>query len=230
MIDWHSHVLPQMDDGSRSLEESLKMLSALSEQGISSVVATPHFYANEDSVESFLKRRAESFENLSACLTDAHPRVLRGAEVEYYSGIAKLKDLRLLAIEKTNLLLLEMPISKWSDTMANEIVELSAVRGFTIVIAHVERCLSLQSKAVLNKLLSNGILMQVNASFFRGFLDGRKAIGLLKSGVVHFIGSDCHNTTSRPPRIDTAYALIRKKLGESFIRQMNSYGHKLLGD
>ena len=217
-----------MDDGSRSLEESLRMLSALKEQGISTVVATPHFYANEGSVENFLQRRSESISCLSKCLTEMHPQVLCGAEVAYYPGIAKLKDLKTLTIENTDLLLLEMPVSKWTDTIVNEIIELSVVRGVKIVLAHVERYISLQSKTVLNKILSSGILMQMNASFFRGFFDGHKAISLIKSGRVHFVGSDCHNMTSRKPRISMAYELIRKKCGESFIRQMNSYGHQLL--
>ena len=230
MIDWHSHVLPDMDDGSRSLEESLAMLSALKEQGISAVVATPHFYANDDSVESFLDRRSESYSKLWGSLSEEYPRVLCGAEVAYYPGIARLKDLRRLTIGNTNLLLLEMPISRWSDATVNEIIELSAARGVSVVLAHVERCITLQSRAVVNRLIRNGILMQVNASFFAGFFTGRKALRLIRSGVVHFVGSDCHNMTSRPPRISTAYELIRKKLGDSFISQMNRYGHRVLGD
>ena len=153
-----------------------------------------------------------------------------GAEVAYYPGRARLKDLRRLTIGNTNLLLLEMPISRWSDATVNEIIELSAARGVSVVLAHVERCITLQSRAVVNRLIRNGILMQVNASFFAGFFTGRTALRLIRSGVVHFVGSDCHNMTSRPPRIGTAYELIRKKLGDSFISQMNRYGHRVLED
>ena len=66
MIDWHSHVLPQLDDGSRSLEESVAMLEALKCQGVDTVIATPHFYANEESVEAFLERRKKSHDLLSS--------------------------------------------------------------------------------------------------------------------------------------------------------------------
>ena len=228
MIDWHSHVLPKMDDGSHSVEESLLMLSALKEQGISFVVATPHFYANDDSIDSFLERRDGSYAMLSESLTDAHPRVVCGAEVAYYPGIAKLKDLRRLTIENTNLLLLEMPIARWSETTVGEIVELSATRGVTVVLAHIERCMALQNKGVLKRLLRSGVLMQVNASFFEGFFAGRRALGLLKTGSVHFVGSDCHNMTSRAPHISTAYDAIKKRLGQSFVRQMNEHGHRIL--
>ena len=60
MIDWHSHILPKIDDGSRSLEETLELLKMLKSQGINTVIATPHFYADDESVESFLSRRQVS--------------------------------------------------------------------------------------------------------------------------------------------------------------------------
>ena len=228
MIDWHSHVLPNMDDGSSSVEESLTMLKSLFSQGVSAVVATPHFYANDDSVESFLERRDGSYARLSAVLTDEHPHIFCGAEVAYSPGIAKLKELKRLTVENTNLLLLEMPMARWTDATVNEIIEISATRAVTVVLAHIERYMTFQTKSALNKLLRNGILMQMNASCFSGFFGSRKAIGLLKSGVVHFIGSDCHNATTRAPHIDTAYCLIRKKLGEDFLRRMSDYGHFIL--
>lgn len=74
MIDFHTHILPKTDDGSRSTDESVKMLLALKEQGIDAVAATPHFYANDESVEDFLKRRQASFEALKAPLPTECPR------------------------------------------------------------------------------------------------------------------------------------------------------------
>ena len=65
MIDFHSHFLPGMDDGSRSVSESINMLKALEKQNIDIVVATPHFYLDMNSVSSFLKRREEFHEKLS---------------------------------------------------------------------------------------------------------------------------------------------------------------------
>ena len=60
MIDFHTHILPRMDDGSRSVEESLEMLDSMRQQGVKTVFATPHFYANDESVDSFLERREAS--------------------------------------------------------------------------------------------------------------------------------------------------------------------------
>ncbi len=229
MIDWHSHILPAMDDGSRCIEESIEMLNLLVEQGVSCVIATPHFLANEESVESFLQRRRASYDTLMQAVNSNHPTVLCGAEVKYYAGISKMENLKALTIEGTNILLLEMPMIKWTEYTIKELIELSRMRGLTVVLAHIERYLSLQEKGTFERLSENGLLMQTNASFYVGFFNKHKALRLLEEGIVQFIGSDCHNLTSRAPNLTPAYELIEKKLGEHFVSQMNEFGHYALG-
>lgn len=228
MIDWHSHILPAMDDGSKSVAMSLEMLASLKKQGIGCVIATPHFYADINSLEDFLNRRQKSFNTLSPELTEELPLVICGAEVKYYPGISHMQGIEKLTIGKTKLLLLEMPMSKWSDYEVNEVIELSGIHGLTVVLAHIDRYMSLQSAAVFDKLCESGILMQVNASFFSGFMNKRKALRWLDEGRVHFIGSDCHNTTSRPPNIEFAYDIIARKFGEDFLKAMTGYGYRML--
>lgn len=229
MIDWHSHILPDMDDGSRCVEESIEMLDMLSQQGVSCVVATPHFLANEESVESFLQRRRASYDTLMQAVHKDHPAVLCGAEVKYYFGISKLESLNALAIEGTNILLLEMPMIKWTEYTVKELIELAGTRGLTVVLAHIERYLSLQDRGTFERLRENGLLMQTNASFYTGFFNKQKALRLLGAGIVQFIGSDCHNLTSRAPNLVPAYEFIEKKLGGYFLSQMNEFGHRALG-
>ena len=228
MIDWHSHVLPQLDDGSRSLEESVAMLEALKSQGVDTVIATPHFYANEESVEAFLERRKKSHDLLSSEMKSDDVRVVCGAEVKYYPGISRMEELNKLSVENTNLLLLEMPFAKWTDYTIGELAEISNMRGLKIALAHVERYNALRDKRLAGKLVENGILFQSNASFFIRFGTKLKAIKLLGSGWIHFVGSDCHNMTSRPPKLDLAYKAIKKKLGEEFLTQMSEYGYQAL--
>lgn len=228
MIDWHSHVLPKMDDGSRSIEESISMLDFLSEQGVSIVIATPHFDADDESVDIFLERRAHAYQSLAPHLKPEHPRVFCGAEVKYYPGIAKMKDLSRLTMEGTNILLLEMPMAKWSDYMVKELVELAGTRGLTIVMAHIERYIGMQKRGVVDWLCANGIWMQVNATFFERIRTRRQAMRLLGRGVIRVIGSDCHNLTSRPPRLRTAYDLIQKRWGEDVVHQIHGVGHRAL--
>ena len=229
MIDWHTHVLPEMDDGSHSVEESIRMLQTSGAQGVSYVIATPHFLANEESVDAFLQRRHASYASLQALADPTLPRVLCGAEVKYYPGISKLEELGRLTVEGTSILLLEMPMVKWTEYTVKELIELAGTRGLTVVLAHIERYWALQDKKTFTRLRENGLLMQVNASFFDRFGCRRRAFSLLQSGLIQFIGSDCHNMTSRAPHLACAYERIAKKLGEDFASQMIEYSHNALG-
>ena len=228
MIDWHSHILPGMDDGSRDVAESMAMLEMEAAQGIRTVVATPHFYANDESLESFLDRRSAAFAALKAQLPKDAPEVVLGAEVRYYQGISRMEDMKALRIGGSRLLLLEMPMITWTEYMIRELIELSARSGIRLVLAHVERYFGLQKRELWKRLADHGILMQVNASFLTTFASKRKAISLLKEGSVRFVGSDCHNITTRSPQMGKALELIQKKLGPEFVSQMNEYGYALL--
>lgn len=228
MIDWHSHVLPQMDDGSKSVEESLKLLKMFSAQGVNTVIATPHFYANDESLEKFLERRRESYERLSEALPEDAPKILLGAEVCYYPGVSRLEGLSKLCIEGTHLLLLEMPFEKWTEHTLKEVKELAMQGRLTVILAHIERYIDEQGERVFEELQNYGVLMQVNSSFFNRSATKRKALKLLANGGIQLIGSDTHNVSLRPPTLDTAYNTIEKKFGKELIYEINGYGHFLL--
>ena len=214
MVDFHSHILPSIDDGSDSVEESLKMLDMLREQGVSAVVATPHFDANSASIERFLDNRKQSYASLSGAVDEGCPKVYLGAEVLYYSGIARWENLESLCIEGTRVLLLEMPLSRWTTSVVREVLAISNTKGITVVLAHIERYLKLQKPGVIEELLNNGIYMQVNASFFVERRTRRKALKMLRNRQIHVLGSDCHGSVVRPPKIGEAGEAIHKKLGE----------------
>ncbi len=228
MIDFHSHVLPGIDDGSRDLDESIALLKMLRDQRISTVVATPHFYAEHVSVDDFLRRRDRAYDALEAVREEGMPSIIRGAEVRYYTGISRMEDLPRLCIENTDMLLLEMPSLKWTDYILGELVSISSRGDMTLVIAHMDRYMEYQSSKVLDGLYNSGILIQCNASMFSGFSSKRKALSMLKNGEMHFIGSDCHNLTSRAPHIGEAYDLVEKKLGSDFLRHFTAFGNKML--
>ena len=229
MIDWHCHILPQMDDGSSDVAESISLLQMQAEQGVRTVVATPHFYANDESVESFLARREEAYGNLKEALTKELPEVILGTEVHYYRGISRMLNLKDLCIQNSKILLLEMPMGRWSEDMILELIEMSSMSGFRLVLAHIDRYWSLQKAKVWKRLYECGILMQVNASIFGAFSTKRKAISLLRDGGIHFIGTDCHNTTTRKPDIKVAFDLIVKKMGNDYLFQMNEFGYSMFG-
>lgn len=228
MIDFHSHILPRMDDGSQSVEESIALLRLLAEQGIKKVVATPHFYVNDESAAAFLERRKAAYEKLKAAYSSDLPALVLGAEVRYYQGISRMENLNALCIEGTNLLLLEMSASRWTDYTLRELYELSRRGNLRIILAHVERYLGLQSRAVREQLEQSDILMQVNADLFTSFASRRKALKLLGEQSIHLIGSDCHGLEYRPPQIGEAIRHIQKKFGEDFLKDYAAFEEHLL--
>ena len=227
MIDFHSHILPGVDDGSASVEESLKLLSLLAEQGVDTVVATPHYYPDRRSSSDFLKRRAEAYEKLSECDLSGLPRILLGAVVKYYDSISRHADLELLCAGESRVLLLEMPFCRWSEITVKEVEKLALSRRVKVVLAHIERYLAFQTPETWERLLECGVLTQVNASFFIGFKK-RKALNMLGSGMIHVIGSDCHNLTSRQPQIGRAAEAISKRYGAECLDYISEFTRDLL--
>ena len=226
--DWHSHILPNVDDGSRDVAESLRLLEMLAEQGVGKVIATPHFIADNESVSAFIKRRNDSYNRLKEVANKGMPEIVLGAEGAYYSGISRLSNLKELCIDRTGLLLLEMPFSVWKEYTLKEVVEIATAKNIVVILAHIERYLKLQPYKTLEQIMEIGVLMQVNASYFAELRTRRKALSLLKKGGIQFLGSDCHNLTSRAPKLGTAYEVIKNKFGEDFVWQMNEYGNSLL--
>lgn len=214
MIDFHCHALPGMDDGSRSVDESAAMLTELARQGVDTVALTSHFYANENRPERFLERRAASFEKLQSVLTEDMPRVFLGAEVYYFRGISHMAGLETLRLENSGVLLLEMPFDTWSEGTVREVIDLCRDGRFVVMMAHIERYLKLQKRDVWDRLLEEGAVMQVNASFFRPGLHQGKAMRMAREGRIHVLGTDCHNMDSRRPNMDEAVAQLNRRLGQ----------------
>lgn len=225
MVDFHSHILPQMDDGSRSIQESLEMLRMSAEQGIQVMAATSHFYAEENTVERFLERRETAWKALSEKMEPGMPKVLLGAEVYYFEGMQRVESLSRLRIEGTNLLLLEMPFSPWSDRMVAEIMAVNRLPDTKVALAHIDRYLRFQKAAVWDTLLENGVLMQVNASFFFNRFSKHKALRMAKKGQIHLLGSDCHNTTSRPPQLGEAMKFLESR---NLLKDIEDLGQNLI--
>lgn len=214
MIDIHSHVLPGIDDGSRSVEMSLEMLHELSRQGVHKVIATPHFYPTRNSPERFLADRRESFERLMGSVDEECPQIVLGAEVMYFEGISRYDGLDAFKTEGTDIILLEMPFIPWTSRAVDEVVTLSHSYGVTLLMAHIERYYKYENRKVWDLFFENGILMQSNAEALLDRKLRRRTLRAIRSGMVSFIGTDCHNMSGRVPNIRPAFDEIRRSLGE----------------
>lgn len=221
MIDLHTHILPAMDDGSANPEETAALLSLLQAQGVTMVVATPHFYAHRESPEQFLQRREQCF----AKGDFSSMPVILGAEVAYFAGMGSCSALLPLQLGSNGLLLVEMPFTPWNDRIIRDICNIPGFLGLTPVLAHVDRYRKAsQFPKYCQQLLENGVLFQCNADVF-DTLSGRKwALEQLRRNCIHFLGSDCHNLTTRPPKMDMARQVIEKKLGKDFFEAFQSLG------
>ena len=228
MIDFHSHILPSIDDGSKNVKMSLQMLSAMQDQGIDTVLATSHFYATQRSPRRFLERREQAWDLLAPELPGDSPDLILGAEVLYFPGISHMAELPQLCVEGTSILLLEMPFDSWTEYCIREVRELARSGEFTVLLAHIERYYFKQPVSVWDDFLSEGVLMQSNADFFLPFRTRRKALKLLREGRIHLLGTDAHNMASRAPRMAEAVAMIQKHLGPDPLHEIDRLGERLL--
>lgn len=220
MIDFHCHVLPEVDDGSKNAAESLQMIERSVQQGITLMALTPHFYADKDTPEHFLECRARSYEKLLEAKPQNAPQFLLGAEVYYFPGMHKTQAIPQLCLQGTKYLLLEMPFSRWTKRMLDEVLGLNQSKEMDVVLAHIDRYLSMQKKGVVEYLFESGIRFQVNAESFLSWHERRKVLRMLENGYISFLGSDAHNLTDRAPCIGEAMKVIEKKLGADVAREL----------
>lgn len=233
MIDFHTHILPGVDDGSESAEISAQMLEKQWQQGIRQVVLTPHFYPDRDTPEAFLQRREEAFAKLRQALADKQdiPELILAAEVGFYPGMSQSDILKELAISGTGYILIEMPESAWTSPMYRELEALYRLQGLIPVIAHVERYLNpIWPNRILKRLEKLPVLLQANGTFFTDFKTRGLAMRLLKKGVIDLIGSDCHGITYRPPNLKQACDRIARALGKEALDRLVQNGQEIFSE
>ena len=214
MIDIHSHILPGLDDGSRSLEESVAMARMAAEAGTTDIVATPHanlqYAFDPELVERKIAELAEACEGA--------PRIHYGCDFHlHYDNLqdalanpAKyaVNHKRYVLVEVSELLMIKS---------ADEALERMRSTGMIPIITHPERNGMLQRRMdKLEAWVAEGCCLQLTAQSLRGGF-GRRARKfsweLLHRGLVHFVASDSHDAVDRPPRLDEAYRWVLEELG-----------------
>lgn len=223
MIDFHTHILPGIDDGSRDMDMTIRMLEMEQGQGVSHICATPHFYAHRRSVEFFLERRNKALAKVQEILMQRPdlPVIIPGAEVYYFHGIGWAELLPQLCLEGTNMLLLEMPFEQWDREMVDDVERILNRRGLQVVLAHVERYGRFQKdRDAWERILDMPLTIQLNGeslietgSFLRPNKEHKVSLRLLGEHENVILGSDCHNMSDRKPNLAEARAVVEKKFG-----------------
>ena len=230
MIDIHSHILPNFDDGAKDAGVSLEMLKESFRQGVDTVVSTSHCYPKEQKgIDAFIKKRADRFSELEKIMAQSDtplPGIVPGCELHLMSDISEYDGLEKLCIGDTKYILLEMPYTPWNEGVF-DIIYKTELRGFVPVIAHIDRFLY-QDKALLNSLFEFDVLYQVNADTIIDKRQRRNVDMLFETGKIHFIGSDMHNMTKRPPCLEAAKAAVIKHYGEKHWQYLEENNEILL--
>jgi len=224
MIDIHTHILPNMDDGSKSVQESYQLLNILEKQNVKLVALTSHFYPSDESIDDFLNRRDKSFKELNY---SGNLELRLGSEVHFYRGISNSEDIDKLCIQGTNILLVELPFSyAVSQSVVDEIIQLNY--NYQVVLAHVERYEI--DDEYLDYLKNNGVLFQCNASFFLDNKLSKIALKWLNKGHIDFIGSDSHDLDVRKPKYKEAIDLIENKMSKEFLENFAKKQYKIISE
>lgn len=230
IVDLHSHILPGIDDGSPDVETSLTMLHLQTEQGVGVVCATPHFYAEKNSIDRFCERRAAAFKQLEAAGAAKMPRLLLGTEIAFFSGISRCPELERLCIQGTRTLLLELPFMEWSQFQMEEVAALTLDQGYRVILVHPERfCAVAVNRERLRQLSRLPLALQVNARTLMRWSTRRLGLELFRETSCPLLASDCHNLTSRPPNLAEARKVLQQKMGEDLLAQIDKNAADVLG-
>ncbi|MGE7759122.1 tyrosine-protein phosphatase [Peribacillus sp. NPDC097895] len=222
MIDIHSHILPGIDDGAKSIEDSLEMARMAVSEGIHKVIATPHHMNGkyENRKQDIISRVAALNEVLKA---EAIPlEILPGQETRIYGEI--LRDYKLEEIVTLNdggkYLFIELPsahVPRYTEQLLSDI----QFERLTPIIVHPERNQELiENPDLLYKFVNNGTLTQVTAASVSGAFGKniqKFSMQLIESNLTHFISSDAHNITSRSFKMTEAFDVIEKKFNIDYV-------------
>lgn len=233
IVDFHTHILPGIDDGSKSVEQSIAMLKLEAEQGIHKVIATPHFYAQYDNPEHFLKKRAEAEKILRTEMArhSKLPELEIGAEVYYFNGISDSEALSELTIGQKRYILIEMPMAPWPERIFRELENIWIKQNLVPIIAHIDRYIApLRTYGIPKRLEALPVLVQANAEFFLEKATRHMAFKMLKFGRIHLLGSDCHGLESRKPNLGEAVKVISRQFGSEIMDYFVQYERDIFAE
>lgn len=212
MIDIHSHILPGIDDGAKSMESTLSMLQIAKESGTEYIFATPHYYPGI--YDNDFEKTKYMVDKINGIVTKnaIDIKVLPGQEIYIHKNtLMHYKQGLINGLNGSKYILLELPMDKLPALVLDTIYELG-ILGVRTIIAHPERYnYIIEKPSRVNRLLDEGCLFQINTGSISGIFGSKvkkTADTLLKNHICHFIASDAHSTGNRSPRMVEAYNIV----------------------
>lgn len=219
MIDTHIHLIPSVDDGAKDLDTALDMARLAVNEGIHSIIATPHYnipdYKNDFVLENYYKlieRLKEEKLELEVYL---------GNEIHLNEeGVSAIFNQRAYSLAKSDYYLIELPFHQYYPAHEELIFQLIA-KGKQVILAHIERYVSFQKDPEkLINLIRQGCYGQLTSSYLTNAKTNKRAIQLIEAGLVHIIASDGHNLSKRAPKLLDGYQSVRERFGEAIANQL----------
>ncbi len=193
VVDFHAHILPGADHGSDSIETSIKQLKLASGEGVTRIIATPHFYPHRHTLDKFLEKRAACAKALFDACDGTLPEVKLGAEVLLCPGLDKFLGLENLCLSGTKYLLLELPFSDFRSEYVDTVEKIIKL-GYKVILAHVDR----YSKENIEQLMDIGVnMLQVNAESLAKIFKPKHILDWADRGCVVALGSDIHGDDAK---------------------------------
>ena len=220
-IDMHCHIIPHVDDGARTSAQALSMIELAYQNGIRTMIATPHhevgrFDENRELIDKY-------FLKLLGLVEKKYPdfHLYLGNEIFYSYGVAdKLLNGEVYTMAGSHYVLIEFSPDDTFDYIEKSLYEIVNI-GYIPILAHVERYDNvIRSSKNVERLVEAGIYIQTNASTVagsRGWLMQRKVLKLIKNDLIHFISTDAHGDKKRTPSLAECLEVLRKKTDEDTI-------------
>lgn len=231
MIDFHSHILPNIDDGSRSIEETFNLINEAKNVGFDGIVSTSHYI--EDYYETNTPEREvwinAIYENLRAKNIDVN--LYLGNEIYLSENLIKLlEEGKASTINDTSYVLFEMPLNAEPLNLYDIVYEMLQYK-LVPILAHPERYSYVQKEPeLIEDLIQKGVLMQSNYGSILGQYGQKAQIivkKLLENNMVHFLGSDVHRQNTIYSKIPQALAEITEIIGEEKLEELSTTNPKL---
>ncbi len=210
-VDFHSHCLPGIDDGAKTVQTSHNMLKRAFEQNVGAVVATPHYKLTNELPNDFAMRRDAAFEKVAASLEKGkYPRIILGCEIMLSQHLEE-KDLSPLIIRELNAMLFEFPMTGFRPWIINEIENITFKYKITPIIAHFERYDKIPSHHLEALTSIDGVVFQFNNTALKSLSSIRRMNRLLDMGVSVVLSSDAHNDGGRCYDFDIPNKIMEKR-------------------
>jgi protein-tyrosine phosphatase len=221
IIDVHAHIIPDVDDGSRSVDESLQLIEAAYRQGIRTIIATPHYSRRHDNTRQLVAMAEQLNQRVRVDYPDFF--LYLGQETYYHEELPdRLLQGKALTMAGSRYVLVEFdPGTSW-QTLQRGIRQLGAA-GYFPVLAHMERYVCLREDNRVDELLSLGCKLQMNYDSLAGHwyqAEPRWCRRQIREGKIHLLGTDMHRIDFRPPNIEPALRWMEKNVSQADIERL----------